>query len=119
MLGTTVGWYFYDHEPIIHEFSARHEAANIVTLGLVDFESGEEKLLFDIKFPRLKNYYYMVNKDQLNKPGLVRKIKNQLKEKHEENLDIGFGIYQSDFDDNFAYCVAYSSYSWDETFGRN
>jgi hypothetical protein len=114
-IASTINWYYYIREktPKIKEFHKKHEIANIVTLGLVDFETGEEKLFFNLKHPREKEYFYMLNKDELNKPGLLKKIKIQIKQNQQENLNIGYGIYESGLDESFVYCIAYSSYSWD------
>ena len=101
---------FNNTKSVVDTFSTPIETARITTFGMVDLESGEENLFYDLTSPREKLYYYSITKDRLKNEGsLLKKITNQVKEKLEDELKVSYGIYSSAYDHDYVYCVAHAT----------
>lgn len=98
-------------KPEMSTFSEPVETARISTFGFADIETGEEKLFYDLNMPREKVFYYAINEEQLQSSGnLYKKITTQLKDKSEnENVKISYGIYSTQYQQNYVYCVAHAT----------
>jgi len=93
-------------------FSSSMPTARIATIGLVDYETGEEKLFYDIDMPREKVYYYAINKEQLATDGtLFKKIKTQVKSQiKDEYVKISYGVFSTEYDENYVYSMVNASF---------
>jgi len=96
-------------DSIMDNISPPHDISRIISYGLVDFESGEENLFFPLDNVREKVYYYAINEDKLREEGGIhKKIIAQVKA-NAENTKTTYGIYPTQYDQDYVYCVAYSS----------
>jgi hypothetical protein len=101
---------FKNSEPILGTFTEPHEIARISTLGIVDVEKNEEKWFYDLQILRDVVYYYGINEDDLRTDGtLFKKIKEYIKDKVEEKINVSYGIYKTNYEQKYCYCVKYSS----------
>lgn len=83
----------------------------ITSLGIMDFDSGEETLFFPIDNVREKVYYYYINKEMLNDDTeLFDKIEQQISNKFSENVTISFAIYESPHEESVVYIEHKSPY---------
>ena len=60
-------------DSIMDNISPPHDISRIVSYGLVDFETGEESLFFDLDNVREKVYYYAINEEKLREEGDMHK----------------------------------------------
>ena len=96
-------------ESVMDNISASHDISRIVSYGLVDFETGEEKMFFDLANVREKVYYYAINEEKLREQGgLHKRVIAQVKE-NAKNTKTTYGIYPTQYEQDYVYCVAYSS----------
>ena len=94
---------------VMDNISPPHEISRIVSYGLVNFETGEENLFFDLANVREKVYYYAINEKKLREQGGIhKKVIAQVKE-NAKNTKTTYGIYPTQYDEDYVYCVAYSS----------
>jgi len=101
---------FKNSEPILGTFTEPHEIARISTIGIVDIEKSEEKWFYDLQIPRDVVYYYGINEDDLKTDGtLFKTIKNYIKEKVEEKINVSYGVYKTNYKQKYCYCVKHSS----------
>lgn len=102
---------YKNSESEMNTFSTNIKSARIATFGVVDPDTGEEKMFYNLEAPREKMYYYAINEEQLeNDGGLYKKITNQVKDKVEdERMKVSYGIYATDYEENYAYSVACAS----------
>jgi hypothetical protein len=101
---------FSNTKSIMDTFSSPIETARISTFGIVDVETGEEKLFYDLTYPREKLYYYSITKNKLETEGnLLKRLTDQVKEKIEDKLKVSYGIYSSAYENDYAYCVAHAT----------
>ena len=90
------------HEPML--------TARISTFGLINFETGEENMFFDLDTPREKRYYYAMPEEILNSDGtLVKKIKKQVKSGIEhDKMRNSYAVYSTNYEVPYVYCVSNS-----------
>ena len=101
---------FANTKPVIDTFSDPVNSARISTFGLLDVNTGEENLFYDLTYPREKLYYYSITKDRLENEGsLLRKLTDQVKSKLEEKMKVSFGIYSNEYDNDYGLCVAHAT----------
>ena len=96
-------------ESVMDNISPPHEISRMVSYGLVDFETGKENLFFKLDNVREKVYYYAINEKKLREQGDIHKrVIAQVKE-NAKNTKTTYGIYPTQYDEDYVYCVAYSS----------
>lgn len=97
-------------KPVSSTFSELSEVSRIYTLGFFDMEKNEEKMFFPIDNPKEKRYYYAINKNTINtEKGLHKKIIDQLKPKQTDDVSVSYSVYETSYEENFAFVVEYSS----------
>ena len=103
---------FDNSEPVMNTFSKPIDVARISTLGLVDYETEEEKMFFDLDIPREKRYYYAIPEDILESDGtLVKKVKKQVKNNVErDTMKSSYQIHSTNYDKPYVYFVSNSSF---------
>ena len=103
---------FDNSESAMSTFSKPIDVARISTLGLVDYETEEEKMFFDLDMPREKRYYYAIPEDVLESDGtLVKKIKKQVKNNvGHDIMRSSYQIHSTGYDKSYVYFVSNSSF---------
>ena len=99
----------YNHQSPVHSTSFEpSEIARVSTFGVVDSESGEEKLFFLLDNTSEKCYYYAINQKTLETDGtLMKKIINNINNntKDEDNVKTAFRIHSTSYEQDYAYIV--------------
>ena len=66
-------------------------------------------MFFSLDNVKEMNYYYAINKNRLETDGsLMKKITENIK--MENDLKVSYGIFATDYEDDYVYCVANSSF---------
>ena len=95
-------------ESIVDNFIQPEEIARISTIGISNLEN-EKKLFFFLDNVKEMKYYYAINKKRLAADGsLMKKITENIK--MENDLKISYGIFSTDYPDDYVYCIANSSF---------
>ena len=95
--------------PIMGKINETKLTSRISTFGTVDFDSGEEKMLFSLDNVREKCYFYLLRNEDLTSSGkLLKKINQQVKNLEEPDARSSFAIYSSDYDQNYVFCMAHT-----------
>ena len=101
--------YLEHNNSVMDNFSDPITTYCIKTFGMMDIETGEESLFYNLDDVREKRYFYCINDEQLKNDGdLFDTINQQAISKEEEFSKVMFGIYSSQYKDNYCYFV-YSS----------
>ena len=67
-------------------------------------------MFFPLDNVRQKRYYFAINKKQLEVDGDINsKIDEYLNQSEEEEIDTSYGIYPTNYEENFVYCKAYTN----------
>lgn len=102
---------FNNTEAVLGKIEKAKETHRIVTLGVFDIEKNTEKLFFSLDNARDKCYIYSINENKMKTDtGLFQRIKNQIQTKTQENLNIGYALYSSDYDYDVGYVIERSPY---------
>ena len=105
-------------EPVINTFGESLDICRISSIGLVDINSGNTKYFYDLEYPREVVLYYAINNERLKTDGtLLRKLTTAVKEKNDENLRASFGVYPTEYEQDYAYCLAHCSYIQEQKIG--
>jgi hypothetical protein len=102
---------FNNSEAETTTFAPFVETARMSTFSLLNYETGEEKLFFDLDIPREKRYYYGVPEKTLQTDGtLLKKIGEQLKEqKQYDKMKMSYGVFSTNYNDIYAFSLLNSS----------
>jgi len=101
---------FDNSSPMISTTQKPLEVNRIATIGVVNFETGEENLFYPLDLVREKTYYYAINRNKLETDGsLIKKIKAQVKSKITEHTRVSYAVYPTDYEDDYVFCKAYTS----------
>tara|TARA_B100000287_G_C20671768_1_gene793654 strand:+ start:4222 stop:5055 length:834 start_codon:yes stop_codon:yes gene_type:complete len=102
---------FENNEPLLTSVSKEPETARISTFGVVNYETGSEKLFYDLKFARTKNYFYGINEKTLEEDkNILHKIRSFVKEASSDKNDAGFAIYSTTYEHDYVYTVQHASF---------
>lgn len=94
-------------KPILSNNIDLSNLGRIQTYGLSQIGSTEVNWFFDLENIEEITYYFAINSNTLKKEkNLLQTIKAQIKEKQKENVKILFNIYETNYEENFVYCVA-------------
>ena len=105
---------FENTDPVIGNFIIPHDIARITTVGIVTMgdDEGDEKenWFYELTSPRDVVYYYGIGKDDLSNDGtLFRRINGFVKSKIEEGLSVSYGVFETNYEQKYCYCIKYSS----------
>ena len=102
----------FDHtEPVMGQMGPPGMTCRISSVGIKDMESNEEKMFFPLDNVRESCYIYNINEERLKEStGLLKQIKEDLKAKLSESLNISFGIFPSSYDRDFGYVLKHTSF---------
>lgn len=91
-------------------FSSLPVAARISTIGFVEPKKNVDKMFFSLDNVTDRVYYYACNKMRLEtENNLFGEIKNSLKRKMEPGVRVSYGIFETDYEQDYIYCVNHTS----------
>tara|TARA_Y100000034_G_scaffold95855_1_gene116545 strand:+ start:866 stop:1699 length:834 start_codon:yes stop_codon:yes gene_type:complete len=101
---------FKNSEPLLTTFSPLNEISKIATFGVVGFDSFKEKLFYDLKGARIKRYFFGVNEETLEEDkDLLHRIREFTQDKSNDDVEVSFSIYPTEYERNYIYCAYYAS----------
>ena len=97
----------YDHiEPVVDTFSRPLSGRRVSTIGFYDEKNNENKLFYLLDNVGEMRYYYAINKEKLETDGdILKKIREQIK----SEVETSYGIFSTNYDQDYVYTVAHSS----------
>tara|TARA_R100001082_G_scaffold109534_1_gene86940 strand:+ start:3457 stop:4311 length:855 start_codon:yes stop_codon:yes gene_type:complete len=103
---------FRHSDPIYNSQLKHKDVSRISTIGMASLKNNEESLLYPLDNVKEKRYIYSISKDSLeNDNKLMSKITEQVKNSAEKDkIKAGFEVYSSEYDDNYVYVVARTSF---------
>jgi len=106
---------FNNTEPLLTTPAICPATARIGTFGVVNYETGEEKMFYDLQFPRLKTYFYGINDTTLEKDReILHKIRDFVNQKSEKNIATNFSIFSTSYEHNYIYSTHDASFIQDQ-----
>jgi len=101
----------FNHIPSVTDtFSGLPVATRISTIGFVEPKKNVDKMFFSLDNVTDRVYYYAYNKMKLEtENNLFGEIKNSLKRKMEPGARVSYGIFETDYEQDYIYCVNHTS----------
>jgi hypothetical protein len=101
----------YNHHTPVHKTSFESkETASVSTIGIVDIDSGEEKLFFPLDTISEKSYYYAINSNTLETDGkLLRRLTESINKNSDKDIRAAFQVHSTSYEQNYGYIVANTS----------
>ena len=97
-------------DSIADTFSEPPPGARISTIGFVNPEKNQDKMFFLLDNVSDVVYYYGYNKMKLEEEhNLFSEIKNSIMKKNSEGVRITYGIFETDYNQDYIYCINHSS----------
>ena len=97
-------------KPVLDNKIENSPETRIYTIGMVDFESGEENNFFPIDNETNRCYYYAVNENVLEEDYKVLKnVNKQVKEKMKDLQGASYQIHSTKYETNFAFVEVWTS----------
>lgn len=97
-------------EPVLDNLVKTESHSKISTIGLVDFETGEEKMLFPLDEPTNKCYYYAISGEEMQRDyKVLKKINKQVKSGLADELEPSYQIHSTNYEANFAFAEFWSA----------
>ena len=86
-------------------------SCRIGTIGLYEMQNSENRMLFELDFPRHKRYFYCINHERLSEDQeLLDTISSQMKgEATSDEVNVSFGVYSTNYDNDYVYSVWYTN----------
>lgn len=99
--------YYFEHStPVLVSDSDKIDHSRIMTIGLVDFESGEEKTFFPLDNIKERMYYYGINDNELrNDNQLISKIRGQIDSKRDADQRTSYRVYSTSYEEPHVFCI--------------
>lgn len=92
--------------PVMGNQSNPTEVERISTFGVMDVDSGKEKLFFPLENVSHKTIHYAINENSLqNETSLHGQVRDQIKSKMDDGTRVSFGIYPTDYVGSQAYVL--------------
>ena len=99
---------FKNSKPITSTFKRPKDSCRVTTIGLASIEN-EENLFFPLENEVEIVYYYVINEEKLRtEENLFRTITNNIKSKITEDRKVSFGIYPTQYEDDYIYVEYFS-----------
>ena len=99
--------YFSKNKAVSGSIPKPKDTHRIYTVGLFDTKKNEEKLFFSLDNTRNKCYIYGVNEEKLKTDkNLMKTVKKQIDSKKEENLNVTYAIYPTEYEYDIGYVIS-------------
>jgi len=106
---------FKHTEPLLTTMSRKRETVRIGTYGVVNSETGKEKLFYDLQNTRLKSYFYSLTEDALDKKDSLSNIRLFVEQQKQDKLDVCFSIFPTSYNKDYVYSQHFASFIQEQT----
>jgi hypothetical protein len=93
-------------KPLVSTFDKKPHGVKISTIGVCDPQTGEEKMFFPLDNVSDIEYYYAYGKREVEtNKNLLSEVKNNINDKKEVTKRVTYGVYETDYEQNYLYCI--------------
>ena len=101
---------YNNNNPINNTFCDLPVGARLTTVGMSNLEKNEDRMFFSLDNVSDIVYYYAYNKEKLETDfELMSKIKKAVSNKKEKKVRVTYGIFETDYEQDYIYCLNHSS----------
>ena len=105
---------FKHTEPLLTTMSKKRDTVRIGTFGVVNSETAKEKLFYQLQNTRLKNYFYGLTEDTIDKKDCLSNIRSFVEQQREDRLDVCFSIFPTSYNKDYVYSQHFASFIQEE-----
>jgi hypothetical protein len=92
--------------PLVSTFDKKPDGVRISTIGVCDPETNEEKMFFSLDKVSDMDYYYAFDKGEIEtNKSLLSEVKNNINKKKEVAKRVTYGVYETEYKQNYLYCI--------------
>jgi hypothetical protein len=93
-------------KPLVSTFDKKPNGVKISTIGVCDPETGKEKMFFSLDNVSDMEYYYAYDKQDIEtNKNLLSEVKKNINDKKEVTKRVTYGVYETEYKQNYLYCV--------------
>jgi len=101
---------YNNNDSVIDTYCELPVGARLSTIGMSDLEKNEDRMFFSLDNVSDIVYYYTHNKDKLESDfELMNKIKKAVASKKVDVSRVTYGIFETDYEQDYIYCLNHSS----------
>ena len=101
---------YKNNKPITNTYGDLPLGARITTIGMFDETENEDKMFFSLDNVSDVVYHYAYNKNRLETDSnLMADIKRNIEKNKSENIRATYGIYETDYEQDYVYCLHHTS----------
>jgi len=102
---------FENTEPVVGKIENSKQTHKIVSIGLHDVLTGEEKMFFSLDNVRERCYIYGINEEKLKSDGtLLKKITKQTNDRSSDEVRTSYAVYSTEYDHDIGYIIERTPY---------
>ena len=102
---------FENTEPLLSTVTDDKDTIKICTMGVMAFNSFDEKTFYELKNPRSKKYFFGISQKTLDEEkDLLHKIRSYVADRAGEKCKSCFAIHSTDYEQNYVYVSHHASY---------
>lgn len=101
---------YKNNQAVTDTFCQLPVGARISTIGMKNIEKNEDMVYFNLDSVSDMVYYYAYNKSKLESDSkIMSNIKNNITENKKSGIRTTYGIYETDYEEDYIYCLSHTS----------
>ena len=102
--------FFLSKKAIRSNLTSPKEACRLVTIGMVDYESGEEQMLFPMENIREKQFLFGLSPESVKNRKSLQKIQDHLTKIEKQGIICSHKILSLEISDNLVFTINYTNF---------
>lgn len=110
-------WYVYGHinyfhslKPIRSNLTSPTEVCRIVTIGMMDYATGQEQMLFPLENPREKQILFGLSKETIKDRKSLQQVQRHLTEIEKQGIICSHKVLSLEISDNLIFTITYTNF---------
>lgn len=110
-------WYVYGHinyfhslKPVRNNLTTPKEVCRIVTIGMMDYATGQEQMLFPLENPREKQILFGLSKETIKDRKSLQQVQRHLTEIEKQGIICSHKVLSLEISDNLIFTITYTNF---------
>ena len=96
---------YKNNDSLFNTYDQKPAGSRIMTIGVCDPSSGQEKMFFPLDNVSDIEYYYAYNKNEIETNlNLLEDVRKNIEEKKKVAKRVTYGVYETEYESNYLYC---------------
>ena len=111
--------YFHSLKPIRSNLTSPAEVCRIATIGMLDYGSGQEQMLFPLENPREKQILFGLSKETIKDRKSLQQVQQHLTEIEKKGIICSHKVLSLEINDNLVFTVTYTNFIQNQLLTNN